>query len=440
MSGLGKSENGFWQENAAKHRLSTSTGRHPGERVVVRVIVERFDRGVVADAPETCSVIGVDDVVDVGVSVGLAGEAVLAGVGSGWRGAGEGLGDAAVEAFDHAVGLRVERPGELVDDAMGGADPVERMVAGGWLLAMPPGATEAVGELGAVVGENGVDLVAEAGEEAFEAGRDRRPVASGDDRDMGEAGAALDGDEHIGRRPLEPRQVLEIDVHEAERGHLEHPRRRGRDLGPGRHPVPSETAIDGATRQLAPHAALHHLDDVLERQPELGAQFQHQLLLQEGQAEMRMQRRMGVILHPVPRPPASDRHLAHPKLSRQLPHRLARALDVGPSPRCRRRIGVSFTSISTAPPRSASRGRYLSCQNNPTEDNTKAGISVWGAAANGGSRFRGNDPVVRFDRAQAAAFSATVSSRSMWLDQGTLKRPTAIRLRSFQRTFPSSRK
>ena len=76
------------------------------------------------------------------------------------------LAEAAVEALDHAVGLRPEGLGEPVGDGARGVDPVEGVVARGSVLGfclLVDG--EAVGELGAVVGQDGVDLEQEAGEE-----------------------------------------------------------------------------------------------------------------------------------------------------------------------------------------------------------------------------------------------------------------------------------
>ena len=63
----------------------------------------------------------------------------------------EDIGDAAVEALHHAVGLGCSRLSEPVLDAQGLAEPIELMAAGG-----QPGAAaeEPIGELGAVVGEN----------------------------------------------------------------------------------------------------------------------------------------------------------------------------------------------------------------------------------------------------------------------------------------------
>lgn len=74
---------------------------------------------------------------------------------------------------------------------------------------------EAIGELGAVVGEDGMDRVGEGGEEAGEAAGDAISVAVLDDFDMDEAGGAVDGDEDVGGLVLQAGEVLEVDVDEA---------------------------------------------------------------------------------------------------------------------------------------------------------------------------------------------------------------------------------
>jgi len=71
----------------------------------------------------------------------VAFEVVLAGIGCGWRGAGNGVGNAAVEALDHTVGLGMEGPGEPMGDAMVGADAIEGMLAGRRLSLWPPSGT-----------------------------------------------------------------------------------------------------------------------------------------------------------------------------------------------------------------------------------------------------------------------------------------------------------
>ena len=152
----------------------------------------------------------------------MAGEGSAAsGVVAEARGCGDRLAEAAVEALDHAVGLRRVGPGQAVLDAVGGADAVEGMPAAG--PAGPPGhvAAEAVGELGAVVGEDGVGRAAEGGDEARHRGGDALGGAVGDDLDPGEAGRPLDGDEDVLAPALELRQVPEVDMDVAEGRRLE---------------------------------------------------------------------------------------------------------------------------------------------------------------------------------------------------------------------------
>ncbi len=64
------------------------------------------------------------------------------------------VGDASVEAFDHAVGLRDSRLDQVVFDVVASADPIEGMGTGWLALA---GGAEAVGKFLAVVGEDLAD-------------------------------------------------------------------------------------------------------------------------------------------------------------------------------------------------------------------------------------------------------------------------------------------
>ena len=90
----------------------------------------------------------------------------------------EGFGEAAVEALGHAVGLRPVGPGEFVAHGVVLADLVEGVMAGAAVALVPACSAEAVGELGAVVGEDGVDGVAEGREEAFEQAATVSPLRS----------------------------------------------------------------------------------------------------------------------------------------------------------------------------------------------------------------------------------------------------------------------
>src|ERR1700720_5020272 len=96
-----------------------------------------------------------DEGVEAGISFGMAEKAAVVG-GAVLRHPGKMLAEAAVEALDHAVGLRPEGLGEAVGDGARGADPVEGVVARGSVLGFRLlGDGEAVGELGAVVGQDG---------------------------------------------------------------------------------------------------------------------------------------------------------------------------------------------------------------------------------------------------------------------------------------------
>ena len=57
------------------------------------------------------------------------------------------VGDPAVEAFDHAVGLRVSRLGQAMFDTQCDTEPIKRMFAAGLLLLVE----QAIGEFTTVV-------------------------------------------------------------------------------------------------------------------------------------------------------------------------------------------------------------------------------------------------------------------------------------------------
>jgi len=88
----------------------------PGLRVVSREIVEELDRAFVFEASQAGSVIGVDEVADVGVSLFVVVEAVFASVAAVGRFGVKVILEASVEALDHAVGLGPEGPGEAMPD------------------------------------------------------------------------------------------------------------------------------------------------------------------------------------------------------------------------------------------------------------------------------------------------------------------------------------
>jgi hypothetical protein len=154
---------------------------------VSREFSEELGRSLVVETSQTGAIVVGDEGEEVGVAFGMVEKAAVVS-GAVLRHAGKMLAEAAVEALDHAVGLRPERLGEAGDGARG-AGAVERMVARGSVLGfglLVDG--EAVGELGAVVGQDRVDLEREAGKKSGGGGG----PAIGEDFEIDKAGGAVD--------------------------------------------------------------------------------------------------------------------------------------------------------------------------------------------------------------------------------------------------------
>jgi hypothetical protein len=253
----------------------------------------------------------------------------------------DGFGNAAVEAFDEAVGLRSIRSGQAVIDVVFGADEVEGVIAGRparRLVLHIDG--KAVGELGAVVGQDGVNAMWEVGQESREEARRSLGIAPSMDFDIDVAGGAVDRDEGIAFAPLQGSQVLQIEVNEADGRLL-----KDANTGPVRllalaDRMALEAAVDGATGQLIVDATSHHLDDIVQRQLQRCSQFADQCLFHGRQARRQPLRPVRAVVDRGPAAPATDRGLADAKFPRQLRHRLLAALDVGSGSRSCGRIGV----------------------------------------------------------------------------------------------------
>ena len=194
----------------------------PCERVRFRGIGKGLDRRLVAEAFQAGSIIVVDELAEEGVAIGVAGEGAASA--AAFVLATDGFGNAPIEAFDHAVGLRMIRLGQAMLDTALLAEAIKRMVAGGpagRLVLHVDG--EAVGELGAIVGQDGMNLVREVGQEALEEGRCRLAIPPGMDLDIDVTGGAIDRDKDVALVALQVRQVLQVDVDEANTGGLEDP-------------------------------------------------------------------------------------------------------------------------------------------------------------------------------------------------------------------------
>jgi hypothetical protein len=178
----------------------------------------------------------------------------------------DGVGEASIEALDHAIGLWVIGFGQLVLDAMGGAQLIEGVAASACRTAGVAGSAEAVGELGAVIGEDGVDRVSERLEEAGKGVGNSIALAVLNDLDMDEARGALDGDQDIAGLAIKAREVLEIGMDIAERLGREAAGRRcrtrpRRSCDAATMPQP----VQRRTRDIVPYATAQNLKRIIER-------------------------------------------------------------------------------------------------------------------------------------------------------------------------------
>src|SRR5664279_480881 len=217
----------------------------PCFRVRSREISKGFQGSEVVEAFESGPIVVGNKAVEEGVAIGMARKGAPCAAAFGFPA--DGLGDATVEAFDKPVGLRPIRSGQAMIDPVFGAEEIERVMAGGltgWLVLHVDG--KAVGELGAVVGQDGVNAIWEVSQESPEEACRSLGIAPSMDFDIDVAGGTVDGDEGIAFAPLQGRQMLQIEVNEADRGLF-----IDADAGLVRFsaladPVALETAMDGA--------------------------------------------------------------------------------------------------------------------------------------------------------------------------------------------------
>ena len=319
----------------------TGTRACPGAGVVSRKIGEELGGRLIAETSQAGAIVVGNEGVEVGVTFGMVAKAAM---GLQLGSAIEMLAQAAVEAFDHAVGLRSEGTDQTVGDPTLGTDAIEGMLARGFVVRLVFLVdSEAVGELGAVVGEDGVDGEREGGEKAFEeVGRGGGP-AIGQDLEIDKAGSAVDGDIGVTAAAVERRHVFDIDVDEAGRGVGVKGGGRGflrREAGGDA--VALQTAVNGAARQFGVDAAPHRLDDVVERQSEAAPQLDHQgffPISQGGAQPMRAGRSIDEVLTALP---ARHGAAVDAEFARQRGIAGLAFLDIGTSARRGRGIGVQL--------------------------------------------------------------------------------------------------
>ena len=247
----------------------------------------------------------------------------------------------AIEAFDETIGLRPIGPGQAVQDASTCAEDIERVSAGRSIARLVFHIdSEAVGELRAIVGQDGVHIVREVDEEPFQEGRRGVGVAPLMDLHIDVAGCTVDGDKGVALASLQRRQVLEIDMDEADGSRLEHTDLRLVGRRPSADSVAYEATVDGTARELCVDAPPHHFDNIIQWQLQRRSQLANQCLLDRRQARRQRLRPVRVVSHRVTTTPAADRGLVDAEFGRQLSNCLLAALDIGAGFRRRRRIGV----------------------------------------------------------------------------------------------------
>jgi NAD(P)-dependent dehydrogenase (short-subunit alcohol dehydrogenase family) len=100
---------------------------------VSREFGEEFGGSLIIQASQAGAIVIIDEAMEIGIAFGVVEEAAVVG-GPVLRHAVEVLAEAAVEALDHAVGLRSEGPGEAVGDGPLGTSPIEGMRARGFVV------------------------------------------------------------------------------------------------------------------------------------------------------------------------------------------------------------------------------------------------------------------------------------------------------------------
>ena len=154
--------------------------------------------------------------------------------------------NAAVETLDHAIGLGVLRRSKAVFDAEVGAELIELVLAGGSALAQ---AEQAVGELLAIIRENGPDPH-RAG--PFEIAQEPAGIRGGlglVDANEDPAGRPVDGDEQVAPRGFvrHLRQILHVHMQVTGLVGLESLVFRSRclrlQIAQIAHPMPTEAAV-----------------------------------------------------------------------------------------------------------------------------------------------------------------------------------------------------
>lgn len=282
-------------------------------RVRSRKIRKGLERGDVAEAFESGSIVVVNKFKKEGIALGMGSEVSMGNTSLGLTG--NGLDDAAIEALDETVGLRTEWSDEAVDDFAFGADAIERVTTRGAIEGFVFHSNgEAIRELAPIVRDDGVYRMGKVFEEACEEARGGTRIAAGVDFEEDVAGSAIDGDECVALSLLQRRQVFDVDMDEADGGGFEAANGRPLQLGPLIETMPFKRAMNGASGELWIDATGHHLGDVIESQADFGAQLANQGFFDRRKADLKMLGNMRAIADRGTASPASYSGLADAEL------------------------------------------------------------------------------------------------------------------------------
>src|SRR5262245_10807855 len=307
--------------------FETSVVMGPRLRVRSRRIVECLAWRQVAETFEAGEIVVVDEAVEEGITIGMRDKAAMGD--AAFRLPSDSLSDAPIEAFGKAIGLWPVGSGETVVDLVLAAETIEGVSTGRPIVRLILHVDgEAIGELTTIVGEDRMNAMWKVREEAFEEASCGVGIALRMDLQIDVAGRPIDGDKSIAFASFQGRQMLEIDMNEADGRLLEDADRRLAGRGPFTQPMPLETAVGGAAGDLGIDTALHHLGDVVERQLQSRSQLADQCFLQRQELGVQPLRRVRSVGHRGSTAPPIDGRLAYPQLVRELRDRLLAALDV----------------------------------------------------------------------------------------------------------------
>jgi hypothetical protein len=242
----------------------------------------------------------------------------------------EHLGDASVEAFDHAVGLGSSDRCQAVLDAQCLAELVKAVISR--RLALSRG-EQSVGELLAVVGEDRADPKGCGGVQALEKSRRRACRLVAHQADIDPTCRPVDRDEGVAALILilHLRQILHVDVNKPRLVVLE---ALGRgfllwrfQISKAADATPSQQSIQGRSAHLRFDELPNHRQQIIQRQPQRGAQIHHQFLLPFVQRRLQPMGRMTAVLYRLSAAPFAYRVERQTILPRQLGRTGRRGLD-----------------------------------------------------------------------------------------------------------------